>query len=322
MRVIILGVGAVGGTMAAALAMAGQEVIGIARGAQLDAIRANGLTLHAVDGVHHTEFECVGSPSEIDFRPDDAIVLTVKGQHTEAALAQLVEAGVTTQPIFCAQNGVENERRSLRLFPNVHGITVLLPADYMKPGEVAVFGAPKYAIFDVGRFPGGVDEADENLCETLNKANFVAFPSAEVMASKYGKLLMNLANISGAALGEVEEAKIVRQALQAEGERVLTAAGISWMDVGGNDPRRKGTLKIEDVPGIDRVGSSTTQSLARGAGSVETDFLNGEIAMLGRMYGVPTPLNDWFCQLASRMVRDGIAPGSLDASAVLTELDL
>jgi 2-dehydropantoate 2-reductase len=49
MRVIVHGVGAVGGTMAAAIALLGQRVVGIARGAQLAAIQASGLVLRTPD---------------------------------------------------------------------------------------------------------------------------------------------------------------------------------------------------------------------------------------------------------------------------------
>ncbi|MFL4997556.1 MAG: ketopantoate reductase family protein, partial [Microvirga sp.] len=45
MRIIVYGVGAIGGTVAAALALSGQEVIGIARGAHLKAIQSDGLLL-------------------------------------------------------------------------------------------------------------------------------------------------------------------------------------------------------------------------------------------------------------------------------------
>jgi 2-dehydropantoate 2-reductase len=49
-------------------------------------------------------------------------------------------------------------------------------------------------------------------------------------------------------------------------------------------------MKVRPVED-DQTGSSSWQSLVRGAGSIETDYLNGEIALLGRLHGVPTPLN-------------------------------
>ena len=68
MRIIVYGVGAIGGVVAAALALAGREVVGIARGGMLDAIRKDGLSLRSSRGAEQATFECVGSPSEIEFR--------------------------------------------------------------------------------------------------------------------------------------------------------------------------------------------------------------------------------------------------------------
>ncbi len=160
MRIIVYGVGAIGGTVAAALALAGQEVVGIARGAQLDAIRADGLLLRSPGGDARARFPCVGDPAEIAFGPDDAILLAMKTQDTTAALERLRATGVDGQPIFCAQNGVANERFALRRFPNVHGVTVMMPATFVTPGEIVSQSTPRHGIFEIGRYPGGSDDDD------------------------------------------------------------------------------------------------------------------------------------------------------------------
>ncbi|EPX75939.1 ketopantoate reductase family protein [Salipiger mucosus] len=321
MRVVVQGVGAIGGTVAAALALKGHEVLGIARGAQLETIRERGLTLRSPGGVQVAEFPCVADPSEVDWRPDDAVLLCMKTQHTAAALDQLVAAGVQDQPVFCVQNGVENERLALRRFANVHGVTVILPAEYLSPGEVAAFGAPCHGIFDIGRYPGGSDAADETLAGLLTDAGVQSFVMEDVMASKHGKLLMNLGNIVGAALGEAERADIVA-ALTEEGEAVLRACGIPYAAVDLSDPRREQYMQTQPVEGAARVGSSTAQSLVRGAGSVETDYLNGEIVLLGRQAGVPVPRNAWAMRLAARMLREGLAPGAVTRQEALDALGM
>jgi 2-dehydropantoate 2-reductase len=320
MRIIIHGLGAIGGTIAARLALAGHEVVGIARGAQRAAIAADGLCLHAPDGSRRARFDCVGTPAELELRPDDAIILAVKSQDTPAAVAQLRAAGVADQPVFCAQNGVENERLALRHFANVHGMTVMLPAQYLTPGEVAVFGAPKPGVFDIGRYPGGLDAADEAMAAALEAAGFAAFLLPEVMRSKYGKLLMNLGNVVEAAFGRIPEAEAIRARLRDEAEAALAAAGIAWHAVGAGDPGREALLKIVEIEGIMRAGSSTTQSLARNTGSVETDYLNGEITLLARQHGTEAPANAWLAALAARMARDGLAPGSIPVAAFAAAL--
>ncbi|WP_353472837.1 2-dehydropantoate 2-reductase N-terminal domain-containing protein [Salipiger sp. H15] len=321
-RIVILGIGAIGGALAVMLSRAGQEVIGIARGAQLEAVRKGGLTLRTPEGALHAEFPCVATPAEAQLRADDVICLCVKTQHSEAALQQLRDAGLRDQPLFCFQNGVENERLALRYFPNVHGVTVMLPADFVQPGEVVCYGAPFIGSFDIGCYPEGIDAADAALVARLEAAGFPSATRAAVMQRKYGKLLMNLGNIVGAALGEGADGAPVTAALKAEAEAVLARAGIAWTDPGEDDGSRAAQLKIVDVPGITRVGSSTAQSLARGAGSVETDYLNGEVSLLGRLHGVPTPGNDWVTALAARLVREGAAPGAVTLAEVEAALGL
>jgi 2-dehydropantoate 2-reductase len=66
------------------------------------------------------------------------------------------------------------------------------------------------------------------------------------------------------------------------------------------------------VAGERRGGGSTWQSLARGTGETEADYLNGEIVLLGRVHGVPTPVNELLQQLARELATSGAAPGSVD----------
>ena len=97
---------------------------------------------------------------------------------------------------------------------------------------------------------------------------------------------------------------------------MLAAAGIAWRDVGAGDPRRAQLMRSAPVAGAARAGGSSTQSLARGTGSIETDFLNGEIVLLGRLHGVPAPANAWFTGLGARMARERLAPGSVAAAEI------
>jgi 2-dehydropantoate 2-reductase len=69
-------------------------------------------------------------------------------------------------------------------------------------------------------------------------------------------------------------------------------------------------MRMGQVEGAGRSGSSTEQSLARGTGSVETDYLNGEVVLLGRLHGVPVPVNAALCEVGRRMVAQRLAVGS------------
>ncbi len=310
MRIIVHGIGAIGGTIAAALALSGQDVVGIARGAQRDAIARRGLTFRSPEATRVARLDCVGDPSELVLRPDDMVILAVKLQHSPDALDSLRAAGLTEQPVFCAQNGVAGERLALRRFANVHGITVMMPASFEVAGEINAFSTPRHGIFDIGRCPSGADADDRAMAAALEAANIAAFVTEDVMAGKYGKLLLNLGNVVEAALG-THVGDHLRPVLRAEGEAALTAAGIAWREVGKSDPRRDALMRQAPIAGIGRGGSSTMQSLNRGTGSIETDYLNGEIVLLGRLHGVPTTANAWFQMLAARMAREGLKPGAV-----------
>jgi 2-dehydropantoate 2-reductase len=320
MRIIVYGVGAIGGTVAAALALSGQKVVGIARGAQLDAIRDAGLVLRTPDGTARAKFPCVADPTEIAFGAEDAILLAMKTQDTIAALERLRHAGVRNQPIFCAQNGVANERFALRRFANVHGITVMMPATFLVPGEVAAQATPRHGIFDVGRYPSGSDADDARLAAALEAASVAAFVDGAVMEGKYGKLLMNLRNVIEAALGPDADLSSFARAVTDEAKAVYAAAGIAWRDVGNADPRRAALMRVAAVDGMERSGGSSTQSLARGAGSIETDYLNGEIVLLGRHHGVPTPASAYLTALGARLVRERLAPGAISSGEIAEAL--
>ena len=318
MRIIVYGIGAVGGAIAAQLSLSGYTVAGIARGRQLDAIRASGLSLSTPQGTRTARFPVHADPAEISLRPDDIVLLTMKSPDTLGALQRLNAAGAATQPVFCFQNGVANEPLALRFFANVYGATVMLPADYDTPGEVAAYFAPKIGAFDIGRYPSGTDDTVEDFCRVLSASGFIANPRDNVMHSKYRKLLANLRNIIDAALGDTELQQKWYAKARVEAEAVLTAAGIGWDKT---DAMAREQLAIGAIPGRARVGSSTLQSIVRGTGSLETDFLNGEIVLLGRLHGVATPVNAAFCKLSIELASGRLQAQSAGDDTIVSMID-
>ena len=89
MRFVVLGAGAIGGVVAGRLAKAGLEVVAIARGAHLDAIRGGGLRVEAPDETFAAHIAAVEHPARIAWRPDDVVLLAVKTQDVAAAVRAL-----------------------------------------------------------------------------------------------------------------------------------------------------------------------------------------------------------------------------------------
>ena len=77
---------------------------------------------------------------------------------------------------------------------------------------------------------------------------------------------------------------------------------------------------MQPIGGERRGGGSSWQSLARGTGAIEADYLNGEIVLLGRRHGVPTPVNAALQRVANRMARERIPPASLTLEEIGREI--
>jgi 2-dehydropantoate 2-reductase len=325
-RYVVFGAGAVGGVVGARLRQAGHEVALIARGAHLEAIRSRGLRLLTPVEDVTLEIPAAADPAELGVgREGDIVLLAVKSQDTLGALDQLRAAGATRSgreppevPIVCLQNGVENERVAQRRFADVYGAYVLAPTNHLEPGVVEATGAKLSGFLYFGRYPSGSDARCQALAETLSGARFVAGAVEDVMRLKHAKLLLNLANVVGALFADAPELSELEERVRAEGEAVLDAADIPHDDPHASDRQtRWRDLGVAAIAGRIRGGSSSWQSLKRGTGAIETDYLNGEISLLGRLHGVPTPLNDALCRLADAHARRGGGPGELTVDAFM-----
>jgi len=332
-RYIIIGAGAIGGTIGGCLALAGHEVVLVARGAHLNALRDRGLRLSTPSGTDDIKALAVGGPEEIDLKQGDALVVATKSQDSVAVLTKwacrpVAGGGTAGQelPVICAQNGVANERFALRWFRQVYGMCVWLPATHVAPGEVAAHGQPLAGLLWVGRYPAGTDETIERVAADLAGSRFLAPVSPEVMYWKYRKLLGNLGNAIEALCGRrgagldgdpAGAARELSERTTAEGTAVLDAAGIGYATSAEVREVRGRHVDFTPVAGTTYGGGSSWQSLARGTGSIEADFLNGEVVLLGREHDVPTPVNEALQRLANRAAADRLRPGSLTPEEIL-----
>jgi 2-dehydropantoate 2-reductase len=322
-RIVVFGAGAVGGVVGARLAQAGQDVTVIARGRHLDAIRSAGLTVRSPAGETTVAVSSAADPVEAGLASGGAaVLLAMKSNDTAAALDALVDtvADPSAVAVVCLQNGVANERAALRRFPNVYGVSVMCPTAHLEPGVVEAFSSPVEGILDIGRYPSGVDGTTRSLADTLSAGPFVSDPRPDVMRWKYAKLLMNLANAVEATTARDDDARRLVDLARAEGRACLAAAGMDAVPEPEERARRDGILDMKGFDRSRRPGGSSWQSLARGTGSIEVDYLNGEIVLLGRLHGVPTPVNELLQRVARRMAARRQPPASEVAADLLAEL--
>jgi 2-dehydropantoate 2-reductase len=323
MRFVILGAGAVGGTIGGRLADTGHDVLLLARGAHAQVIHERGLRLATPERVIDVRVPVVDRPADLVLRDDDVLMLTTKTQQTAALLDALPRRDL---PIVCAQNGVTNERIALRRFADVYAMVVMLPAAHMEPGQVDAQGSPYSGLLDVGRYFHGVDALTENVAAALSSSGFVSEPVERIMRWKYAKLLRNLGNAIQALCGLDldDEAKKLAMDLDARArDEAITcyrAEGIDWASDEEWNARRGTQVQWARVEGRDRTGGSTWQSLARGAPTLEGDYLNGEIVLIARKHGLPTPVNLLLQQEAAALARAGGRPGSVTPAELFRRL--
>jgi 2-dehydropantoate 2-reductase len=205
-------------------------------------------------------------------------------------------------------------------------MVILMPATYLEAGIVETPSWPIAGVGDVGRYPSGLDATAEQIAREWDEAGVSSVARDDVMAWKYTKLLSNVTNAVGAVIGAEVDTSAIQDVVREETRACFRAAGYQWIP-GPQFTERGATFRTQAPPGgisgvgRSRGGSSTWQSLARGAGTSEGDFLNGEIALLGRLHGIPTPANEVFQILSDRLAREHRQPGSVTLEEAMKLVD-
>ena len=321
-RFIIIGAGAIGGTIAARLSAAGVPVVAVARGEHADAIERDGLTLRTPGG------DVVGRPTvwrsvdDAAVTSDDVFVLAVKSHAAQQALGEWASVRLPdgrfageVVPVFVTLNGVEGERLASRYFACVYGVCVWAPCTMPGPGVVASYFYPASGVYHVSRYPAAsTDAADIALLDETAAAWQSASLDMQVhpdsMPWKWRKLVNNVGNAFDALLDTPDHALVA--AARHEAVEVMAAAGVEISPEHVENAARQAGPSMGPIPGLPYGGSSSRQSLARGAGgagTIEAAYLNGEIALLARSLGRSAPINEAMVWIADDAARRGLGPG-------------
>lgn len=327
-RYVIIGAGAIGGAIGGRLALAGSSVVLVARGEHLATLQRDGLRLRTPteDVVVHPP--AAGGPERLELRTTDVLVLATKTQQANDALVTWADAPVSDGediagsagellPILTALNGVASEAMAQRYYRRVFGVCVWMPAVHLVPGEVIIRGAPTSGMLHIGRVPHSEAEPDRQLLSEIKAdwtaANFEMPLPADVMAWKYRKLISNIGNVFQALVNRNGDWRPLAEQAEAEARQVLDAADIAYTNDEDERAAREAGFTMRPVPGVSDPGGSTWQSLTRGTGNVETDFLNGEIVAIAHRIGRTAPINEKLAALARRAASEGRQPGDLSA---------
>lgn len=292
MRIAILGAGGVGGYFGALLARAGHDVVLFARGDNLAAIRAAGITVRDANGSFTVPVGATHAPEELGGA--EFVIVAVKS-YSLAEVApvarDLAVGGATIVPLL---NGVEAtddlERTGVPRATLVGGQTNV-SAFKAAPGVIqrAVW---KERIV-VGELDGSVSARVSRLVEALRSAGIDAIASENIMVDLWRKFntLCTMAAACGMARSDVggirdtELGHLLIQRAVNEIAAVGRARGVPIPDSQEADTMRA----IESLPPA--MKPSFLLDLERG-GPTELDVLSGAVSRFGREARIPTPVHD------------------------------
>ena len=290
MRILVHGAGGVGGYFGALLARGGHDVWLVARGANLAALNADGLTVR-LDG----ETLCVrpagavADPAEAP--PADLVLVCVKSYDTPAAGRALRPVVGADTIVLSLQNGVENEE----LLADALGVGPLMVAltrigvELVAPATIAYSGRGTIVFGE----PDGRETARARRAAAAFAAAGVPHElRRDVLVAAWEKLAWNAGFNSATALTRTTVADVLAQpgtrdlvvAAMEEVDAVATARGIPVR-------RRRTAAVVEDsVRGLPDFLTSMLQDVLRGR-RLEHDAINGAVVRAGARAGVPVPAN-------------------------------
>jgi 2-dehydropantoate 2-reductase len=318
-RVCVYGAGAIGGHIAARLARGGAEVSVVARGAQLAALQANGVRVHAPDGEIVAPVHASANPA--DLGEQDAVVVTVKAPALPAVAAAIGPLLGRDTKVAFVMNGIpwfyfhayggDLDGRRLPLVDpgdalwqaigperSIAGV-VYSACEVIEPGVIKVENPNSRVV--LGEMDGQLSAGSETLGALIRAGGMIAEMSDDIRSAIWTKLFMNLSAGPLAVLTasppigyyrEPETANIVR-AVVAEGMAVATALGCKpHVDVEAQIKRgQSGTHK-----------PSILQDLELGR-PMEIDGIFGGAQELAGLAGVPTPTLDMLVALVRARAR-------------------
>jgi len=315
MRFVVFGAGAIGSGMGGHLHRTGHDALVVGRPAHVDRIRQRGLQLVTADETYSVPVPAASRAEDVAFTDDDVVLLCVKSQDTDRALVEIRAAGgdPASLPILCCQNSITNEPAAARYFERVYGVLIVVPGIFLEPGVVYNNSEGNAGFVEIGRFPDGSDTLSEHVAHALSAASYAAYANPQVMAAKASKMFSNLGNALGAITDGRGDQTAFMVEVRREAASCFDAAGVRYEPPDQFQKRSKEQHRQSALPaGVRNLGSSW-QSLQRGLGSIEADFLNGEIVRLGRLHGIPTPHNAVLQEVANAMAARREKPGKYSA---------
>jgi 2-dehydropantoate 2-reductase len=307
MKIAIVGAGAIGGYVGVKLALAGEDVTFMVRGANLSAIRTNGMQLIMHDGTEHTAANVKASNDYVATGPQDMVILAMKAHQVEAVVDDVPHLLGPDTVVVTMQNGipywyfhghggtlqgstvssVDPAGRILENIPaeRVIGCVVYPASELVRPGVVRHVEGDR---FPVGELDGSASERVTRVSQCFTNAGFKAPVldniRAEIWLKLWGNLTFNpISSLTHSTLVDICQFPLTRElatGMMLEAQAVAAHLGISF-----RVPLEK---RIEGAEKVGKHKTSMLQDVEAGR-APEVDALVGSVVELGRMTRTPTP---------------------------------
>lgn len=316
MKIAIVGAGAIGGYVGAKLALAGEDVTFMVRGANLDAIRGKGIKLVTHGGVEHVATNVRATNDYADAGSQDLVILALKAHQVEAVANDLPRLYGPNTAVVTMQNGIpfwyfhkhggDLAGRCVRSVDpsgiisekipaeRIIGCVVYPASELVSPGVVKHIEGDR---FPVGELDGATSERVLKISECFANAGFKAPVldniRAEIWLKLWGNLSFNpISALSHSTLVDICRHPLGRQLaanMMREAQAVATKLGIEF----------RVTLE-KRILGAEKVGKHKTSMLqdVESGRAIEIDALVGSVVELGQLTDTPTPHIDAVYSLA------------------------
>lgn len=292
MRIAVVGSGAVGGYYGAKLARAGHDVVFIARGAHLAALRERGLSVQSPLGDFSVRAPAVDDTSRVGVV--DLVLLAVKAYDLDAAARLLPPLVGATTTVLALQNGVDSPERVAAVVgePAVLGGAAYIATALVSPGVIVQTGSYRRIAFgEVFDASATLSPRVRALHEAFRASDIESEPHADARVPLWEKFiyLAPLAGFTAAArrpAGDIWYDPEVREAFLdgvREVERVARAEGVAVTA----DIVARIVGYMDAVPR--EMRSSMLIDLTAGR-RIEVEALQGSVVRRARILGVPTPV--------------------------------
>lgn len=302
MKIGVAGTGAVGGYFGGLLKRAGNEVIFLARGNNLERMRENGLTIES-DSESFT-VEATFTDCYEDFTDVDLLLFCVKSTSTMEMAEKFTRVLKESCMIMTLQNGVDNEEFLGSVFGSgrILSAAAYIQAGVTESGTVKQIGVPPKLVF--GALVEDLQERLSVIQELFNIANIEAYPTRDILKIKWKKLLWNvtfnpLTALIEAKVGAIYEDKGLKETaikICQEAIAVARAAGVEIEE----DQYETVMMQGQFAQGHQ---TSMLQDKLKGK-PLELESIAGYIVKKGKELGVETPVLNTIYHLLNFQTRN------------------